>query len=309
MKARGIALLALAFVLVPVSAFSVPGGAYSYRFTLQGHGLDPKDKTVIGFPTRYIVKKKDTLLDIARNHGLGFNELADLYPDVDPWVPPQGKELVIPSVWVLPRAKKEGIMINLPEFRLFYFMKQVGMVKTYPVGIGDEGWDTPVGTFWIATKTVRPTWYVPESLQAKYGTKVVPPGPENPLGDYWMGLGRTSYGIHGTNFPWAVGRLVTHGCIRLYPEDMERFFPMIEKGTPVEIVYEPVKFGTASGRIYVEVHRDIYRKVKDFLIYGWSRLAEKGLVDKVDRLKFQRALERQDGLPVDITLRRLSLGG
>jgi len=293
------ALTFLFLVSIPVAV--VGGGAYPYRLPPEGPQLWRNGNTVVGVPVKHTVTKEENLIDIARDHDLGFNELADLYPQLDPWIPPPNTELIIPSQWVLPDTRKEGIVANIPELRLYYFMKRVGLVKTFPIGIGDDGWHTPLGIFLISTKMTRPTWYIPESLQEKYEAKTMPPGPDNPLGDYWMGLSDSSFGIHGTNFPWSVGRLVTHGCIRLYPEDIENLFSLVEMGTPVEIIYEPVKFGFRSGRIYVEVHRDIYNRIGDFTEYGWGRLKEKGLAGEVDHKKLREALREKNGLPVDVT--------
>lgn len=264
---------------------------------------NPRANKLIGTPQQHIIMKKETLLDIARQYGLGFNEIQDLYPHVDPWIPPEGMELIIPSQWILPEEGMDGIVINVAEFRLYYFMREHGTVKTYPIGIGDTEWPTPFGMFKVGDKRVRPTWYIPPSLQKKYGVKSIPPGPENPLGDYWLGLGGTMYGIHGTDIPWSVGRLVTHGCIRMYPEDIQQLFYMVKPGTPVKIIYEPVKIGLFFGNIYVEVQRDIYEKIGDLAEYGHGLLREKGIVERVDLERFQQALERQDGMPMDITRR------
>jgi L,D-transpeptidase ErfK/SrfK len=228
----------------------------------------------------YTIKGKDTFLDVARDNGLGFNEMESLYPDIDPWVPPRGMKVVIPSQWILPQTKKQGIVINIAEMRLYYFLKSIKMVRTYPIGIGDTGWFSPEGLAWVAEKRKNPTWYIPESLQEKYQQKTMPPGPDNPLGDYWLGLSLPGYGIHGTNFPWAIGRLVTHGCIRLYPEDIKKLFPMVPIKTPVELIYEPVKVGWKDGRIFVEVHQDIYHKINDFTGYGQNKINALGLSAK-----------------------------
>lgn len=277
------------------------GGAYPYHFPDPKLTIDPRAMTVIGLPGEYTVKKKDTFLDIARDNDLGFNEMVSLYPDIDPWVPPEGMKVIIPSQWILPSPKKYGIVINIAEMRLYYFLKSLHMVRTFPIGIGDTGWFSPEGTCWVAEKRVHPTWYIPKSLQEKYQMKTMPPGPDNPLGDYWMGLSFSGYGIHGTNFPWAVGRLVTHGCIRLYPEDIQKLFPMVPVKTPVELIYEPVKIGWKDGRIYMEVHQDIYNKIKDLTEYGTNKIESLQLSDQVDETVMLKTLEEKKGIPVDIT--------
>jgi L,D-transpeptidase ErfK/SrfK len=277
------------------------GGAYPFRFPDPKLTIDPKADTVIGLLGEYTIKEKDTFLDVARDNDLGFNEMESLYPDIDPWVPPRGMKVVIPSQWILPPTKKYGIVINIAEMRLYYFFKSISMVRTFPIGIGDTGWFSPEGTCWVVEKRKNPTWHIPLSLQEKYQMKTMPPGPDNPLGDYWLGLSFSGYGIHGTNFPWAVGRLVTHGCIRLYPEDIKKLFPMVDVKTPVELIYEPVKVGWKHGRIFMEVHQDIYNKIKEFIGYGKNKIKYLGLLEKVNEDLMLKTLEEKKGIPVDIT--------
>ncbi len=286
-------------IFLPLESWA--GGAYPYRFPGPKLSLDPKADTVIGLMGEYTVKEKDTFLDVARDYDLGFNELETLYPHIDPWVPPLGMKVVIPSQWILPQSRKYGIVINIAEMRLYYFFKNIRMVRTYPIGIGDQGWFSPEGTCWVAEKRKNPTWHIPKSLQEKYQLKTMPPGPDNPLGDYWMGLSFSGYGIHGTNFPWAVGRLVTHGCIRLYPEDIKVLFSMVPIKTPVELIYEPVKVGFKQGRIFMEVHPDIYGKISKFTEYGIKKISTLGLAAMVNDDLMRKALEEKQGIPVDIT--------
>ena len=264
-------------------------GAYSYRLPVRSHGVDIQAMTVIGAPQTYVVQKEETLLDIARNFNLGFSEIQLLYRDLDPWIPPEGLELTIPTFWILPEGKWNGILINIPEMRLYLFLKKISMVKTFPIGIGETENFTPVGQFYIKEKIVSPTWHIPISLREKYeGRKSIPPGPENPLGSHWLGLSIEGYGIHGTNFPWAVGRLVTHGCIRLYPEDILHLYPTVPVGTPVNIIYEPVKIGFKEGRIFIEVHEDIYRRVPDPFQYILKRLERRRIKNLVDLEKLKK---------------------
>ena len=301
--------------------WSQPGLTYTYVDSLDKQSPDFTTVTVIGQPVIHLVKKGDTLLDIARDYRLGYNEMADLYPGIDPWIPPAGKELVIPSMWVIPHAARSGILINLAELRLYHFLDRKSMVKTpsdniygdmgrvmsvtknvrtYPVGIGDEQFTSPIGSFQVIDKRTKPYWYIPPSLQEKYApVKVFPPGPNNPLGDYFMGIGN-AYGIHGTDIPWSVGRLVTHGCIRLYPEDIEVLYPSVPVGTPVEIIYEPVKIGFRKGKIYAEIHKDIYNMIPDFHRYGLRKVEESGLMEVVDIKRFEDELTRKSGIPVEV---------
>jgi L,D-transpeptidase ErfK/SrfK len=297
-------LIFLVFSSSSRSALGPPFSSEVQKASVPVHHYDPEIKTVIGAPERYVVKDKDTFLDIARHYRLGFNEMEALYPDIDPWIPPADTWLLLPTHWVLPASLDQGIIINSAELRLYYFMKAGAdhVVKTFPVGIGDTDWPTPVGEFKVGEKRKNPAWYIPPSLRKKYGVSVIPPGPENPLGKFWIRLGNSSYGMHGTDIPWSVGRLVTHGCIRLYPEDIKHLFREVETGTPVRIIYEPVKLGVLAGRVYAEVHTDIYQMIDDFVEYGYRRLQEEGVAERVDIEKFYKALTRKDGMPVDISV-------
>ena len=226
------------------------GAAYTYS----------KDNTVIGNLTTYKTTKDDSLIEIARRYSLGYNEITDANPDLDAFLPGPDKEVLIPTKWILPDLPNyEGIVINLPEMRLYYFFKSSGkdMVRTFPIGIGDEGNDTPTGTFKITQKTINPTWYPPESIRKERPElpPAVPPGPNNPLGSHSLRLSGGSYLIHGTNRPWAVGRRVTHGCLRLYPEEIPLLFDLVKVGTKVTIVKQPVKVGQKAGRVFIEAHR------------------------------------------------------
>jgi len=209
---------------------------------------------------------------------------------------------MIPTFWVLPEGKWKGILINIPEMRLYLFFNKISMVKTFPIGIGETENFTPVGQFHIKEKAVDPAWHIPPSLREKHGgERTIPPGPDNPLGSHWLGLSISGYGIHGTNFPWSIGRLVTHGCIRLYPEDIVHLYPIIPIGTPVNIIYEPVKIGFKEGRIFVEVHEDIYSRIPDPLRFSLLKLEKKGIMNLIDVKKLKEALNQKKGFPVEIT--------
>ncbi|MBD3345143.1 MAG: L,D-transpeptidase family protein [Chitinivibrionales bacterium] len=257
--------------------------------------------SIIGKPGKHIVQDRETFAQIARKYNIGFNELTDLYPAIDPWIPPEGKELLIPTQWILPGIEKRGIVINIAEMRLYDFGDSGATIYTYPVGIGDNTWETPQGSFKIVTKTEDPTWFVPKSLQKKYGVKKIAPGPRNPLGKHWLGLDKDGYGIHGTNFPLSIGRRVTHGCIRLYPDDIKELYERTEEGTNVTILYEPIKIGMLNGRIYVEAHHDIYNNIDDYFLHGLDLLTRSNLTWNVNMKKFRLTLERKCGFPVDVT--------
>lgn len=290
-----------------ISVYGLPSlvsaaGAFSY-FMPRGIGnTDSRAWTVVGSERDHTIQPKETLLDIARDSGLGFWELKALYRDLDAWIPPEGVKLKIPTTWILPKTRHEGIVINVPEMRLYLFIKSIRMVKTFPVGLGVLDGQTPFGTFFVTGKVQNPTWHIPPSLREQYGGRsTIPPGPENPLGSHWIALSRHGYGIHGTNFPWGVGRLVSHGCIRLYPEDIENLYPLVRVGMPVEITYQPVKFGFRGKRMFVEAHEDIYRRIPDLVHYGFAQLEDEGVKGRMNLRKFVIALVERKGHPVDIT--------
>jgi L,D-transpeptidase ErfK/SrfK len=258
-------------------------------------------QTVIGTTHRHTIQAGETLLDIARQYDLGFNEIQDLCSGWDPWIPPVGAQVVIPTRWILPKPLAGGIVINIAELRLYYFSAHDSSVMTFPIAIGGPDATTPTGIYKITCKQVDPSWTVPPSLRDRQAARTVAPGPDNPLGRYWMGLGRTRYGIHGSDMPWSIGRLVTHGCIRLYPEDLAWLFKRVKVGTPVKIIYEPVKIGRLSDRIYVEVHADVYSKTGGLVSYGLSRLDQLKIARLVDLRKYYQALKRRNGLPADVT--------
>lgn len=203
----------------------------------------------------HTVQPGETLVDIAVVHRAGYVELVAANPDVDPWLPGAGTELVIPDLHILPDAPRRGIVINLAELRLYHFGPDGG-IATMPIGIGSDGAETPVGETVITRKRKKPTWWPPESIRAEQPDlpAVVPPGPDNPLGAYALDLGWPLYLIHGTNKPYGVGRRVSHGCIRMYPEDIDALFAQVRVGTPVRVVDQPIKIGWSRSELYLEVH-------------------------------------------------------
>ena len=261
---------------------------FQYGTPDDGVDSDPAD-TIIGEAVRHKVQDGETLLDIARLYHLGYHELIQANPGVDPWIPPVGLEINIPSTWILPRERHQGFVLNIPEMRLYYYLSDT-QVMTFPLGIGMEGWDTPAGKYWIGEKRKNPFWYVPKSIQEEMEVprKVIPPGPENPLGSHWMRLSKTSYGIHGTNNPWAVGRKVTHGCIRLYPEDIAFLFPRVTSNkTPVEIIYKHAKVGLKGGKPFFQIYR--YQNTEDLVLFM-------ELVSQVQKLGMSVDLRRMRSL-------------
>ncbi len=260
-----------------------------------------KESTVIGELQTYLIKNNESLIEIARKFGIGYNEITDANPKLDPFVPGNDITITISTQWVLPDIYPyEGIVINLSEMRLFYFTKD--KVMTYAIGIGDEGKDTPEGKFKIVEKLVNPKWVVPLSIRKERPElpAVVPPGPNNPLGTHAMRLSRPSILIHGTDKPYAVGRKASHGCIRLYPEDIPELFNVVPNKTKVTIIRQPVKVGVSDKKIYIEVHKENGRKF-NYFNKAVNLLKKKGLYQKIDKNKLIIALREKRGIPVVIS--------
>jgi L,D-transpeptidase ErfK/SrfK len=209
---------------------------------------------------------QDTLLDIARRYSLGYDEIIRANPGIDVWLPGEGTDILLPARRILPPGPHEGIVVNLPEHRLYYYPKprkgHKSTVITYPVSIGRMDWHSPLGQTEIVAKQKHPNWYPPESIRKEHARngdplpRVVPPGPKNPLGDFKMrlGVGDGTYEIHGTNNPLAVGMAVTHGCIRMYPEHVAALFPLVPVGTKVWLINDPVKVTYVAGDLLLEAH-------------------------------------------------------
>lgn len=242
--------------MLALSLVSVPAMAAVY--TLKGND------SVIGEVKTVQAEFSDTLLDIGRRNGFGYLDLKLLNPDIDTWMPGEGTEVLLPGKFVLPNVPRNGIVLNIPEMRLYYFPEsrpgEEQQVITYPLGIGREGWKTPYVKTRVIEKKKDPAWYPPESIRKEHEEmgdplpRIVKAGPDNPLGAYAMRLGITSYLIHGTNKPYGVGMRVSHGCIRLYPEHIEDLFGRVKIGTSVNIINQPYKIGELDGVIYLEVH-------------------------------------------------------
>ena len=216
----------------------------------------PRYPNMIGRVRHHVTKFEDTLLDLARWNGLGFTEMISANRNVDPWVPGEGARLVIPSAHILPQAPREGFVVNLADQRLYVFDPESASVDSMPIGIGRSAWNTPMGRTSVARKRANPTWYVPKSIRKENPElpAVVPPGPDNPLGHLAIYLGWPSYLVHGTNRPDGVGRRVSHGCVRMYPEDIGRLYHQVRIGTPVTVVDEEVKIAWVGDNLMLEVH-------------------------------------------------------
>ncbi len=254
---------------------------------------------------------EDTFSDIARLHDIGYREMTAANPRVDAWLPGAGTEIMVPSSFILPSGPREGIVINLAELRLYYFPPEGDRVETYPLGIGREGWNTPVSSGSIVRKKAHPTWTPPASIrrEAEARGQTLPqqigPGPNNPLGDYALYLSLSGYMLHGTSRPYGVGMRVSHGCIRLYPEDISQLFSQVPVGTKIRIINQPYKAGWRSGQLYVEVHPPLSEQ---FLAEGFNLNMLKQVVDsalqgRADTLDWEQvkevALEHR-GIPVPL---------
>jgi L,D-transpeptidase ErfK/SrfK len=265
---------------------------------------------VIGRMAIVPLQKGDTLPDIARHFSLGINEISAANPGVDVWVPASGERVVLPLSFVLPDAPRKGIVVNLAAMRLFRY-KEDGtslLVTTYPIGVGTSERPTPTGNMYVARKAVRPTWHVPASIAKDHREKgdflpaAVPPGPENPLGEYALYLSKSGYLIHGTNKPASIGLTATNGCLRLYPEDVKLLFDDTPVKTPVLIVNQPYLIGQRNGVLYLEVHSPLEGSSALELekLYAKLRAIEKSAGRGLDWKKVKEVQTEARGVPVPI---------
>ncbi|WP_239016198.1 L,D-transpeptidase family protein [Spiribacter vilamensis] len=269
--------------------------------------------------------RDDTLLGLGRRYGIGYEEMRRANPSVDVWLPGAGTEIVIPSRYVLPDAPREGIVVNIAEMRLYYYPEtedgDTPQVETYPISVGRMDWNTPLGQSRITEKTEDPYWFPPESIlteRAEQGRPLpdaVPPGPENPLGRHKMRLDIPggAYLIHGTNEPRGIGMRVTHGCIRMFPEDVESLFNRVSSGASVRIVNQPVKAGWAIGELLIEAHpvlppeaENAYDPMKSppmrNAVEAISAVIDRGAA-RVDHQRLVRVMDAASGMPAAISRR------
>ena len=263
---------------------------------------------------KYIISKKDEdLIDIAVEHRVGQNEIIKVNPKVDRWLARAGRKIRIPNSYLLPDAPQKDIVLNLPEYRMYYYPKGnsewAGQVVTNPISIGRVDWNTPLGKTKIIAKIKNPTWTPPESIRREHAAEgdilpaVFPAGPDNPLGLFAMRLGVPGYLIHSTNKPLGLGMRVSHGCVRMYPNDIKRLFPFVSVGTSVYIVNQPIKVGWSNGTLYIEAHPDLEDKQRSYqqridaalaLIYKVNN----GQSFNISGSALRKALENNDGIPV-----------
>jgi L,D-transpeptidase ErfK/SrfK len=259
--------------------------------------VDP-GSDMVGYVQKTIIGKDDTLPDIARRFDVGYEEMLTANPGVDPWLPGVGREVIVPTQFILPAAPHEGVVVNVAAMRIFYYPPhkkgEPQVVFTHPIGIGKVGWRTPEGTTKIVSRQKDPVWMVPKSVRdehAEDGEKLpaqVPAGPDNPLGQYEFRLGWPSYLIHGTNKPYGVGMRSSHGCMRLYPEDIAVFFDLIPIGTKVTVVNQPYLFGWRDGTLYLQAYTVMEDDSRD-----WSK-NRKRLLAKLLNPKLQKKISDHD---------------
>ncbi len=294
--------LILTLVMIGVAALpAVAAGPYPVRLPITKTGIDAEAVTVVGALQHHVITKGEDLLEIARHYGLGYNAIGVMHRDWDPFIPPVGTEIVIPTKWILPDPQGRQLIVNTGSMRLYYFVKKTTEVYTFPIGMGVLDFKTPSGNFSVVGKKVKPAWHIPKSLQAKYGMAVMPPGPENPLGDYKLTLSWGDYGIHGTSMPWGVGRLVSHGCTRMYPEHIKKLFPLVPVGTSVTYIYEPALVGFRDGRVFLSVHEDYYYRIRSMIFHVLSMLESRGLTGLVNMQRVMQTVEERTGMPIDIS--------
>ncbi len=299
---RSVAFLAFCAACLPVLAAAD-------IYTLPENG-----DNIIGSVQKIAAVYEDTFTRLARRYNLGYSELQQANPEVDPWLPGTGTAITLPKFYVLPDAPREGIVINLAEMRLYYYPPATAggnpTVETYPIGIGRDAFPTPELISEIKARIPQPAWYPPESIIAEHAAKgeilprTVPPGPNNPLGDYAIQLTAPGYFIHGTNRAGGIGLRVSHGCIRMYPEDIEALFNKVSIGTPVRVVHQPVKVGILGGQVYIEAHPSTQSEVDSI---GWlvtSQLAQMVGEQSVamDWERVEEAAAAQNGIPVPVAL-------
>jgi L,D-transpeptidase ErfK/SrfK len=262
----------------------------------------------------YRAAHEDTLLEVARRFKLGYVEIVAANPGTDPWLPGEGTDVVLPTVHLLPRAEPDGIVINLADMRLYYYGTDGEAPRSYPIGIGRDGLTTPLGSTQIVRKRRDPTWHPTARMREEDPElpEVVPPGPDNPLGNRAMYLGWPAYLIHGTNKPWGIGRRSSSGCIRMYPEDAEELFDLAEIGTKVTVVDQPIKLEWIDDELFMEAHPTQHQSDELEIEGRFTPELPSQVVDQVlgvagdranrlDWSRIRRATVERRGYPIRIT--------
>jgi len=266
---------------------------------------DGSQPMVIGAESFHRVAAGETLSSIARRHGVPAAFLMRANHIENPDLIRIARLLIVPSRMILPAAPENGLVVNLPEYRLFFF-RAGKLLAIYPVGIGRTDWQTPLGAFKVTSRVRNPSWRMTENIARRENNgyrEIVPPGPDNPLGDYWVGTSIESTGLHGTNQPGSIGLAMSHGCVRLAPGQVGFFFSQVRIGDPGEFIYEPVKAAAWGGRILIEAHPDVYGLCPDFEARARARLEGLGLWERVDPERLRRVLAERRGVPTPVEKR------
>lgn len=253
-----------AFLLLGVVLVAALTRAEGGETELTMYVLPPPGEDLVGEWATAVAEPDDTLVGIAHRHRVGYNAIRAANPAVDAWLPRQSSLVVLPTRQLLPMTEREGIVVNVSEMRLYYFLaateEQPARVAVFPVSVGRGDWNTPLAMSRITRKARDPNWYPPESIRAEHAAAgeelpaVVPGGPDNPLGRHALYLDLPGYLLHGSNKQYGIGMQVTHGCLRLYPEHIEWLHEVVPIGTPVRLVHQRIKLGWSGGVLYLEVH-------------------------------------------------------
>ena len=279
------------------------------HYEVSAPGGTPVD-TVIGANKIYRIRKGETMMDIARYFSLGYNEIVEANPGIEPWNPPAGASIILPLQFVLPCCVYTGLVVNIPEMRIYFYEPAGDTLKitTYAVGLGRDDWPTPRASFRVTAKDVNPQWNIPESIRKEHIAErndprtFIPGGdPDNPLGKYRLQLTLPGYRIHGTNIPWGVGMQVSHGCVRLYPEDIERLFPVVPIGAAGVFTYQVAKVGSRGGEIFAEIQDDIYGIQPPSYSEAVSAATMRGLDGQLDGRQLEVAITSSGGLAFPVT--------
>ncbi len=275
-------------------------------FAFCNHAAATAEWTIIpkvsGKTTTILAHDGDTLMEVARREGMGFDMVASTNRHLNPWMLSAGTEIILPGQTIIPVGAMPGLLINLAELRLYHIRSQddiVSKVDIYPLGIGRAGRETPEGEFRVVVKKESPYWRVPEGLRNNDPTlpEVVPPGPGNPLGSHWLGLSAPGYGVHGTNRPYGVGRRISYGCLRMYPEDIVSLYQQVKVGTPVTISYQPIKAAWQDDTLLLEVHTDYLGRFDDPFQLALSVISRTGWPGEIDYMQVKKLVSEQNNLP------------
>jgi L,D-transpeptidase ErfK/SrfK len=279
--------------------------------------MPPEGEDVIGEVFKIKTERyEDTMNVYAERYGMGFREMLLANPGINPWVPGVDRTLVVPAEFILPPGERKGIVINLAEQRMYWYQPDGETVVTYPLGIGREGWETPLVNAKVIKSIKNPTWHPPASIRAEHAAMgdplplSVPPGPDNPMGKWAVQLSAIGYYIHGSNKELGVGMRVSHGCMRMYNRDIEEFAKTVPPGTPLRIINRPVKVGWKTGVMYVEVHEALEEQssthVPEAAVADAIHLQRLLKPADIDWIEAKAAAVQVSGMPVKVSAARVA---